>query len=129
MKKEEIIQALADCTIPEGATLTERTLTSGFTVARITSGHTGGLNIMAARMLANALRTQTAELPDKPDAVLLGEIHKAIVSFDKATLDALTIPTLEQAIIENHRTIVGKLRQIAQELKIVYTEPEDNLLT
>ncbi len=128
MNKSEIIQALADVTIPEGTTLTERTTSSGFTVARIGQGQIDGLKIMEARIFAESLARETSTLPDEPDGVFFETLHRAVIGFHQRMVNALIIEELKVESGEDYRKVVTRLRQIARDLGISYVEPKDPLI-
>jgi hypothetical protein len=129
MTKSEIIDAITHVGIPQGSRLTEHaTAIPGVRVSLITQTDASGLELMAARMHAQILAQNTAGLSEVPSAELFVKLHKSVVDFTRAVVDALFEEELEAKEIEHHKQVITRLRGIALKLGIQYEEPEDPLL-
>src|SRR3989344_5014978 len=129
MNKSDIIESIAYVGIPSEAILIEHSdPTQGLTVTSFGLGNVGGLKIVAARMFADQLTEETADLPDAPSADLFELLHKAILNFHQTQLNNCLFEDIETEIVSDHQKIVAKLRQIAGKLGIAYKEPEGRLV-
>lgn len=129
MKKTEIIQSIAYAMVPSGAKLVQRDTGLGFSMARVGQGDdAGGLQIMAAKMFEEQLEIDTSWFGEKPDAKLFEHLHKVSMEFYGHMVAGASFEVAEEAMIEDYRKIIERLRQIAKELGINYHEPDDPLL-
>lgn len=129
MNKSEIIDSIAYAGIPSGTKLVEHSNpTLGITVAKFIPANADGLKILAARILADQLQADTADLPEVPDAAFFLRLHSAVINFHRREVDACCFESVEEVIIGVHRIAVEKIRHTANKLKIVYREPVDPLL-
>lgn len=126
MNKSEIIESIAYVGIPSGTTLVEHSdPVFGLTVAGFDHANSGGMKIMAARMFADQLKNDTADLPEVPDAALFCRLHNAVLDFHSAQLDDCFFEEIRADILCTNRAIAAKIREIAGELRITYKEPRN----
>jgi hypothetical protein len=134
MTKTEIIQRVAYSIVPNGTRLVEvrppafdGTDATGV-LSRFTAGNMGGIEIVMARIIDEALSASLSELSDTPDATLFCRLHDACIMNTKHTIQALTIEALEDAVINDHRKMVATIAEIAKELGIEYETPNDRFV-
>ena len=124
MTKNEIIQAVEDSAIPEGAIVERRDLSHGVTLGRVRGDRReAGTKIMFAGMFAGRLRIELREVSSEATPLLLETIHLASVLFFRN----FELPTaaLREDIWQTYQGVVRTLRRIAKEQGLTYTEPED----
>ncbi|MDO8482448.1 MAG: hypothetical protein Q7S86_01355 [bacterium] len=127
MNKNEIIQSLVNATIPDGSKLVEREVGHGVRISSV-GDNPGGMAIAMSRILHTSLNMSTAGWGDVPDAELLKRLHTASITYFEEAIGALTIPKLGDGLVNDHRKVVGRLREISAQLGISYEEPADHLL-
>lgn len=131
MTKTEIIRRVAYCTVPDGTSLVEVRppafdgTDAIIVVSRFTTGNMGGIEIVMARIIDEALSASLSELSDTPDATLFCRLHAACIMNTKHAMQTLTIQALEDAMIKDHRKMVATIAEIATALSIKYEIPED----
>ncbi len=132
MNKTEIIHAVAYADVPDKTTSVEHTVGPELVISHFPSGEDmGGLAIITARMFEDLLKYDTAELDEMADAKLFERLHQTCIEFNEGQIEAFTVPIdiLVGQVISSHRKVIGRLQEIAKELGISYTVPEDPLLS
>ena len=125
MNKKEIIEYLANASVPDGAQLVERDLPGiGLRVATVTVGNVGGLHIMAARCFAQQLAADTADLPDALTPALLSRLHRSSKEFHENVAASATFEAVEEEARETYKKVVERLHEVAVKHGIQYEEPE-----
>lgn len=129
MNKSDIIESIVYAGIPSGTTLVEHSNpTLGLTVAKITPANAGGLKILAARIFADYLKDDTADLPEVPDANLLRHLHNAVLTYHQIQVDNCMFEEVQASLVTEHRDMTARIHQIANELEITYKAPKASLL-
>ena len=130
MTKTEIIQSIAYVGVPSGSCLVEHDVPElGLTSFGVHTGNdTGGLKIIAARMFADQLTADTESLPETPDDGLFIRLHRSASEFHRLIAETTFIDAVEEEVVDTHRKVIRRLREIALKLGIQYEEPYDPLM-
>ncbi|HAO64751.1 TPA: hypothetical protein DCQ44_02085 [Candidatus Taylorbacteria bacterium] len=127
MNRKEIVETLAYGGVPDAKLVEQDDPISGVSMSSH-SGDMGGIKVIMARMIATYLLGATSGISETPNAELFVTLHNAMIRFSQDQLNASFLPGVAKDVMQEHQKFVERLREIAKELGIKYSEPVDTLL-
>lgn len=129
MNKSEIIAAIVLSTVPAGSALVQRSdLIPGLTMARLTPQNAVGIKVLTAQLIMEQLQSDTTKYAEEPSPQLLYRLHESLLGFFSLMIAGASFDEVVDECLIDYRTIIKRLRQVSQDLKIPYEAPKDHLI-